>query len=337
MMIKERLQLFLRIVKTAYLGESLNYKGRAFRLEPTIVPPYDFIRKISKPQSEFERLLKRLNKGFKNEARTELYRAKRGWIDQGARGYARIQIRKVDVGGKSFLLPVLSPPAAGIDTRSIENTSTVLAFCFFSDPNAGYAYLEKHLKLPKAKDPVEFKWSKLASEWKKVFLEKFEQFLNLFCNAVLIVHTNAFISSKGKRANIFINLIDGCFTGFEHLGKQRGNLRQAFFNLANKTPIHCDADFSPLTPAKVVRFLVHTLAKQDHQVTRPFTPMHVPLKSHESEPIQIADMIVGSIAHEIVQTGEPLKPFSPLFFDVRKIKHLGKQTRAKAYFWVKRG
>lgn len=225
MMVKERLQLFLRIVRAAYLGRSLNYKGRAFRLEPTIVSPYDFIRKISKPQSEFEELLESLNKGFKKEAKTELYRSERGWIDQGIRGYAGIQIRKAKVGKKGSLLPVLSPPAVGIDTRSIENTSTVFAFCFFSDPKAGHVYLEKYLRLPKTKDPVEFKWRKLDPEWRKVFLGKFEQFLDIFCNAVLIVRTNAFIPPKGKRANIFINLIDGCFKGYGYLGKQRENLR----------------------------------------------------------------------------------------------------------------
>lgn len=105
--------------------------------------------------------------------------------------------------------------------------------------------------------------------------------------------------------------------------------------MANATPIHCDADFSPLTPARVVRFLVQTLAKQDHKVAHPFTPMHVPLKFHESESIQIADMIVGSVAHEILRTSKPPKPFSQLSFDMRKIKHLGKQIRAKAYYWIK--
>lgn len=332
---KERLHTFLGVIRAAYLGENFSYKGEVFRLEPTLVSPYDFIRKISAPRSKFEELLASLDEGFKSEARTELYRAERGWIDQGMRGYGGLRIREVKANEKNFLVPVLSNPAVGIDTSGIKNTSTVFAFCSIADPEAGYVFLEKHLNLPKAKDPIEYKWSKLNPQFKTTFFEKFEPFLNFFHEGVLILHTNAFIGLKAKRSSVFANLINGCFTGYEYLSKQRRRLRGEFFRLTNGMPVHCDADFRPLMPSNIVRLLIQTLATPNGGTARPFTPLHAPLKSHESKPIQLADIVAGSVTNRIEQEGKPPEIFTSLFFDRRKIKHLGKEKFARAYYWIK--
>jgi len=60
-MVRERLQLFLEIVKSAYLGEKFSFGGKIFELEPRFVSPYDFIRKIPSPKSKFDELLSYLN------------------------------------------------------------------------------------------------------------------------------------------------------------------------------------------------------------------------------------------------------------------------------------
>jgi len=335
-MIKERLHLFLRIARAAYLGENFGYKGKTFDLEPTLVSPYDFIKKVSSPKSKFEELLASLDKGFKIEARTELYRAERGWIDQGIKGYEGLRIREVKAGDRSIIVPVLSEPAVGIDTSSIKDTSTVFAFCFITDPEAGHVFLEKHLNLPKAKDPVEYKWGKLNPQFKTILTEKLEFFLNFFHEAVLILHTNAFIGLKAKHSNVFANLINGCFTGYEYLREQRRGLRDEFFKLVNGKPVHCDADFRPLMPNNIVRLLAQALATQNGKVARPFAPLYAPLKSQESKPIQLADLIAGSVAQQIRQEGHPQEIFAQLFFDKRKIKHLAKEKFAKAYYWIKK-
>lgn len=336
-MVKERLRLFLEIVRAAYLGENFNCGGRTFNLKPTLVSPYDFVRKISVPKSKFEELLASLDEGFKNEARTELYRAERGWIDQGAKGHEGLRIRATKAADeKGIIIPVLSPPAVGVDTSGVENSSTVFAFCFFTDPEAAYVFLEKHLNLLKVKEPPEYKWSKLNPLFKDVFAEKFGSFLNLFCDGVLVLHTDAFIKPEAKHANIFVNLIVGCFTGYEHLGRPRRELRDKFFKLANGVPMHCDADFAPLRASNIVRMFVQTLAKTDGGIARPFTPLYSPLKSHESKTIQIADLVAGHVAHRIKQRGGPPEFFAPLFIDKRKLRKVGKKKFVKAYCWIKK-
>lgn len=115
----------------------------------------------------------------------------------------------------------------------------------------------------------------------------------------------------------------------------RKRLRQKFFSLCNNTPIHYDADFPPLTTDKIVRTLVRTLSKTKG-VIRDYTPLHVPLKSEESNPIQVTDIIAGTINSKIRDFEKPPEPLSHLFFDNRKMtRRARKRGRfAKAYYWV---
>lgn len=141
--------IFLNVIQNYFLGKPLDYGDRTYRLKPTMVTPYDFLRKIEKPSSEYERLLSRLGKGFKENAKTEIYRKERGWI---AQGISQRKIKKIDIDEQIFLIPILSPPAVGIDTSGV-NGSSVIAICCFDNYNAGTIFLENISPCPKRKPP----------------------------------------------------------------------------------------------------------------------------------------------------------------------------------------
>lgn len=330
------IKLFLSIIRVAYLGERFEYKGKTFDLEPTLVIPSDFHRRIASPSTSYESLLNSLDPQFKYLARSEVYRVKRGWVAQGLNGYYGMKIRRVKVGKDLFLLPVLSDrPSVGIDTSFITPNITILAICFIPDSEASYVYLEKHLNLPKTHNHREYKWSKLNPYYQSMVLEKFKLFLSICCKGLLIIKTDALISPIGKVENIFKNLIDGCFSGYErdpNQKKLRIALKRKYFQLANETPIHCDTDFRPLTADKAVRLFVQTLAEREGKYFEKYTPLFANLKSHESKPIQITDIIVGALRTKI-QHGETLDPLQPLFFDSRKMRSCNGRF-AKAYYWI---
>jgi hypothetical protein len=148
-----------------------------------------------------------------------------------------------------------------------------------------------------------------------------------------VINTNVFLPcGKGKRSDLFTDLIEGCFTGYERIEPERIEYRKKLFELSNNVVVHCDPDFAPLTPEKIVRCLVQSLAKNKYGTIQAFTPLHAPLRSHESKPIQVADIIVGAIAYKIKKS-EPLKPLLPHNFDIRKIRHSGREKLAKVYRW----
>jgi len=328
------IELFLSIIRATYLGEKFTYENKTFDLEPTLVSPYDFSRKISHPTNHYEKLLASLDPRFKDAARTEVYRKRKGWIAQALHGYHEMKIRRVKVDRNIFLLPVLfDKNSVGIDTSSIEQKTTVLAFCFIPDYEAAYVYLEKHLALPRTHNHEEFKWIKLNRKHKAKVLERFKPLLSISCDAILLIETDAIISPIGKFENIFKNLIEGCFSGYEKdptHAKVRPALRKKFFQLTNDVQVHCDKDFPHLASDKAVKLFVQTLAKRNGWY-EPYTPLFAPLKSHESKPIQVADIIVGAIKTKI-QNNDSLDPLTPLPFDKRKITAC-KGRYAKAYYW----
>jgi len=328
------INLFLSIIRDAYLGKKFEYKKGTFNLNPTLVTPYDFSRKIRHPTNDYEKLLASLDLRFKDAARAEVYRKRKGWIAQGLKGYHGMRIRRVKVNRNIFLLPVLSDKnSVGIDTSSIEQKTTILAFCFIPDYEAAYVYLEKHLGLPKTHNHKEFKWTKLNLNYKTKVVERFKLLLSISCNAILLIETDAIISPIGKFENIFKNLIEGCFSGYEKdptHARLRPALRKKLFQLTNDVQVHCDKDFPHLASDKAVKLFVQTLAKRNGWY-EPFTPQFAVLKSHESKPIQVADIIVGAIKTKI-QNDESLNPLTPLPFDKRKIAAC-KGRYAKAYCW----
>jgi hypothetical protein len=328
------INLFLSLIQDVYLGKKFTYERRTFNLKPKLVTPYDFSRKISHPENDYEKLLALLDPRFKDASRAEIYRKRKGWIAQGLQGYHGTKIRRVKVDKSMFLLPVLSDKnSVGIDTSSIEQEATLLAFCFIADYEAAYIYFEKHLNLPKTHNHEEFRWTKLNQDYKAKVLERFKLLLSISCNAILLIETDAIISSIGKFENTFKNLIEGCFSGYEEDPTQarlRPALRKKFFQLANDVQVHCDKDFPHLASDKAVKLFIQTLAKQNGWYEQ-YTPLFAPLKSHESKPIQIADIIVGALRTKI-QNNDPLDPLTPLPFDKRKIASY-KGKHAKAYYW----
>lgn len=258
-------------------------------------------------------------------AKTELYRKKRGWIE---RGFKRRELRLVQTSESEFIIPWFSKNAIGIGTTSYDNEWTIIAICALVDPEASYAYCENHLLLPKARRPFEFKWAKLNSQHRENVIENLDFFLRLSCDGVLTLKTNSLIKPVEKLSDVFIKLIKGCFSGYEYKGPERKALKNKIFKMVNDVPIHCDADFRPLTTDKIVRFLVKTLSDG-----KDFTPLHVEKKSEESKPIQLADIICGSLKKHFANRTWKSTGIQPLEFDNRlKCRNRGKI--AKAYLWL---
>jgi hypothetical protein len=329
------IDLFLDIIEKAYLGSDFQYGKQTFRLEPTLVMPADFQRRTIESHSSFESFLKALYPVFKSLANSEVYRVKTGWVAQGLNGHNGRRIRRITIGTDVFLIPDLSQqPSVGIDTSGCENNDSVMVICSIPDYEGAYVWLEKHLQLPKDLYKKEFHWTKLNSTYRQLLLSKFELALSICCDGLLVIKTNAFNDRRGKIENLFTNLIEGCFSGYEGDPKQkdlRPGLKRKFFNSVNGVQIHCDSDFRPLTPEKVVRLLVQTLAKQNGERFEAYTPLFANLRSHESKPIQIADIVAGIVKTKI-EDDDAQGLLQPLSFDLRKMKKYS-DNPPKAYFW----
>lgn len=329
------IDLFLDIIEKAYLGKEFSYEKQTFRLEPTLVTPADFQRRTVDSSSSYESLLKILDLDFKALASTEVYRVKKGWIAKALDGYNGRKIRRITVDNEVYLIPNESKqPSVGIDTSGCTNKDTVMVICSIPDYEGSYIWLEKHLKLPKDLNKNELHWTKLNSTYREKLLNKFKLTLPICCDALLVIKTNAFNDRRGKIENIFTNLIEGCFSGYENEPTQknlRPALKQKFFSCTNQIQIHCDSDFKPLTPEKVVRLLVQTLAKQKEGHFQSYTPLFANLRSHESKAIQIADIIAGMVKTKI-ENKEIQDHLKQLPFDLRKMQKYSDDP-PKAYYW----
>ena len=102
------IMLFFDIIEKAFLGGEFIYNKEKFNLQPTLVQPVDFQRRIlGSPSNSYEALLKALDTNFKILARSEVYRIRKGWVAQGLRGYHGKKIRLIKVDQDIFLIPDL--------------------------------------------------------------------------------------------------------------------------------------------------------------------------------------------------------------------------------------
>lgn len=329
------IDLFFAIIERAYLGKEFIHKNETFRLNPTLVRPADFHRRtFGKSLTSYESLLKALDPVFKSLSSSEVYRTKTGWIDRGLVGYNGHKIRRIAVDDDTFLIPNMSQtPSVGIDTSGLGNKETIIVFCFIPDHDGAYFFLERHMELPRDKRKNELHWSKLNALHRKKLLENYKLTLSICCDGLLAIRTNALISRRDKIENLFKNLIEGCFSGYKNhptQGTLRPTLKQKFFGKVNGIQTHCDSDFRPLTPSKAVRLLVQTLAKRDGGYFKKYTPLFAGLRSHESQPLQISDIIAGMTKTIIEQ--KQLEPLQLLPFDLRKMKKYS-DSPPKAFFW----
>jgi hypothetical protein len=310
---------------------NLNIGNDHFDFSPRIFRPYDLLRKIDKAKvslDNFDRAISQLDQRFVAAAKSEMYRTRRGWIDKAV---SEQKIRMLSIDDTQYLIPRLSKTrTVGIDTSSID-TRRLIGIFIVPDENAGASLFDKHLQLPKTHNHAEWKWSKLNDSYRDTVLKEFNIVLEVCCEAALLIDTDLLSSGKGHVKDKLTYLVEGCFSGYERLfGEKRKQLRSLFYSLINNTPVHCDSDFTPVTPEDVVRTLVRQLAKTDSGFNQ-FTPLNVPLRSHESTSIQIADILVGAIKELKVQ-GRSIQPFEDLWFDKRKIRSWESSSAKPAYF-----
>lgn len=107
---------------------------------------------------------------------------------------------------------------------------------------------------------------------------------------IVMIKTNSMKNPVEKPVDIFVKLINGLFTNYDYKSDERILLRKELFKLSNEISIYCDPDFHPLTPAKIVKQSVKILADGNT-----FVPLHVLKDSHESEPIQVTDILCGAL------------------------------------------
>jgi len=317
-------ETFLEVVTKAFLGAEMQFEGNKFNLSPTIPRAYDFLKKVDSPSTQYELLLSKLGSRFKSAARSEIYRKTTGWL---ARGIEQRKIRTVKSNGDLHILPVLkSRQTVGIDSSTVANSMSVIIFAFLSDYEIGPAFLHRHMGLQR---DMEYKWSTLQPTEKLQVVKMLPSLTQVVCDGLLVIKTDALIHPKGQRLNVFRSLIEGCFSGYERqYGKERDELREWYFQRSNSVEMHCDSDFSPLTPLQICNVFARTLSGG-----KDVTPLYANLKSHESNSIQTADILAGALGRDLVVNRNRLpSPLAFLYFDMRKMK-TQKSKSVKAYYF----
>lgn len=333
---KTNYDIFLDTVQNVFDGCKFQYQNVLRKLNPTMLSTSDLLLFIDVPKNPFEMYLKNLPDSFKAAVRSELYRANVGWL---ARSQGERKVLTYTLEGLTYLVPILSDPAVGIDSSGLSD-SKIIVIAFYDNYRAAIEYLENHLHIPKSKNLIEFKWNKLDPKFRQIIYENIEVILKISCKAVLAINTNFINILRKMNTNMFINMIDGCFTGYDLDPIQniayREELRRRFFSLGNFTPTHCDSDFLPLRPERVVRLLVRTLSKYKGK-PQDCVPLYAPLTSEESYPIQVTDLIAGVINSKLSAEENPPQPFRPLFFNTKKLRKRYREAGVyvKAYFWEK--
>lgn len=318
-------ELFTEVVRCSFLGGKQVIDATNYTLEPTILRRYDFLR--TAPEFGSKNGLNRLftdviNPTFATTAKSELYRKDSGWID---RSYSENKVKQFKIGKDFFLVPILSKPTVGIDTSSTER-DTFICFAFYDNYAAAYHYFEAILKIPKSlTHRPEFKWNKLNTSYRRLVDDELENILKMSCKCVIMIKTNALICPDEKIIDVYVKLIQGLFSNYNHLSSQRLALKSLLFKLSNEIPVHCDADFSPLSTDKIVKQFVKNLADSSD-----FTPLHAQKDSHESQPIQVTDILCGALKKHIIDKNR--KFLQPWEFE-NKLKSSQQNKEAKCYLW----
>jgi len=323
---EDHYELFLRIVRGTFQG-NLVLGTNHYVFTPRLFRPYDLLKKVDAPRDDFDKFVTKLDSRFVALAKSEMYRSGKGWIDKAI---SARQVRQLSIDTVQYLIPCFTTGTIGIDTTSVDITRFIGIFVI-PDYVAAATLFDKHLGLPRTHNHAEWKWNKLDGPYRDVVLNQFSTTLRVCCSAGLVIQTDV-LSGKGHLKDKLTNLVEGCFSGYEAFeGERRQQLRSLFYSLINNVPVHCDSDFQSAPPQEVVRILVRQLAKTNSGFNN-FTPVNVPLRSHESIPIQVADILVGAIKELGVQN-KSIQPFDSLWFDKRKIRSW-KGSSAKAACFV---
>jgi hypothetical protein len=328
-------ETFLNVVETVFNGTQFNYERSVLRLSNTILSPYDLIREIRAPLSVYEKYISSLPEDFLNNARTELYRGERGWID---RGVEEGRIIKYSEMGITKIIPRFNEEII----IGIDSSRNMFVVCCFDNYLGGIRYLENFIRIPRDFRKNEFKWNNLDNVNRTYIITRISTLLNISCKALFAINSSFINSTNRLTRNQFTGLIEGCFTGYTNHPTQnsevRSQLRNSFFRLCDNNQIHCDPDFGSLQPRNIVRLVVRNLSRRDGRI-QPCTPSHALLRSHESEPIQLADLIVGAFSDQRLMGQIPPIPTEHLFFNDKKISKKDRRNGnwAKAYYWLRNG
>ncbi len=325
---------FLDLVARCFDGFEFQYGGRWLRVDPFCMAAYDLLGS-DEAESTRGKYFSQLQPEYISSANSELYRSKRGWI---ARGVEEGRLITYSESDKQYIVPKIS---AGYSV-GIDSSSNTFAVCFFDNHIGGIRYLERHLDIPKSSEDgkKEFHWQKLNQQNRQKIHDNLERILNISCRGVLVINTNLIDPGNRLTHNQMAGLIDGCFSGYDNDPTQNKQMRQVFrerfFCFCDGIPTHCDPDFQKLDPSDIVRILVRQLSYK-YGSTRECTPAYATLQSHESLPIQLADVLVGCISRKIINHESPPMPFDHLFFDTRRISRKDRRKRrvARGFYWFR--
>ena len=324
---------FLTLVQNCFNGFEYNDGNKSIKVKPFCLAAYDIVGTID-PETAFGKYMSQIPSDFIASAKSELYRSNRGWIDRGVREGKIVTYR---VNEKLIIAPRLSTtPSVGIDS-SIDT----FIICFYDNHIGGIRYLDTHLGIPmgSANGGKEYKWHKLNPRNRQKVFDHLEDIMNISCRGILVINTNLIGQSNRLTANQMVGIIDGCFSGYDDDPQQNQEMRQVlrerFFSYCDGIPTHCDPDFQKLDPGDIVRIIVRQLSYQ-YGRTRDCTPAYATLQSHESYPIQLADVLVGCISRRLVDGDSLPDSFNRLFFDTRKLSGVDKYGKyVKGFYWFR--
>ena len=188
------------------------------------------------------------------------------------------------------------------------------------------------------------------SHGKLKFRKNFNDFINLFCNSIILIRTELFkkkIRSYLKKINkgkvprykpthkriLEVSLKEL----FENVSNEelihRTEIRKKLFNLANDKRIDCDSDF-PFSSGKVIEILLEVLSNNKEFGT-PIPRYKKMPDSKESKEIQLADLVSGFITWNIKKGNSIPEVFEKLEFEEKILPRwfAGRENLISFYYW----
>ena len=117
---KTNYKIFLETVENVFSGCTFTHDKVTRELTPTILSTSDLLRHIEEPERPYDMYLHQLPDSFKRSVASELYRAETGWL---RRSRDERRVLQYTHEGQSYLVPVLSEPAVGIDSSGLKESN----------------------------------------------------------------------------------------------------------------------------------------------------------------------------------------------------------------------
>jgi len=229
-------ETFIALTNKMYDGFSYKQGMSTLSIQPCCLAAYDLLSNKA-PVTPFEIYISKLPQEFLSNAKSELYRSKRGWIQ---RGVTENLITTFSENGKQYVIPKISKTSS----VGIDSSSGLFVVCCLDNHLAGIQFLEDHINIPKSSvgGDKEFKWQKLNKANRKIVTNNLQRLLNISCTGIFAINSNFINSNNHLTHSQMAGLIDGCFSGYDKDPTQnqvfRQRLRESFLSFCDGIPVH---------------------------------------------------------------------------------------------------